>query len=55
MQHDFLPAFGASGADIVRLEAFPSDDGMPAAQGTSLSHIAALQLALDVQIPALLP
>ena len=47
MQHDFLPAFGASGADIVRLEAFPSDDGMPAAQGTSLSHIAALQLALD--------
>ena len=54
MQRDFLPAFQSSSPrgeapapDVVRLDAFKADEGMPSIQGAALSHISALQLALD--------
>lgn len=46
MRSHFLPPFGKAEADIIRLEAFDPPPGLPGDYGCSISHLAAMQLAL---------
>ena len=47
MRQNFLPSFRKLPSSIHRYEAATFDPGMPKIQGAGLSHLAALQLALD--------
>ena len=46
LRRDFLPAFGKASTDIIRFSGFEPPPGLPGDYGCSLSHLAALQLAL---------
>jgi hypothetical protein len=50
LRRDFLPSFaapGGGGPPVTRFAAFEAPAGMPGIYGAALSHIGALQLALD--------